>query len=199
MVDSPVVFRYPGDAPGSLFLRAAHPLLHPQGPRGPRRDPQHSTDHVARPVRTHPRAVPRPIRVRPRAAQFGDPIRARGMRRKETVDAVTDTGDDEQMRRRRVAFGFHVRDACATPSILSSADASHIGWPTMRAPRLSAAYSRVRLIAVCTSMAPSGARIIIAIEPMIPGPLLLLRWAEEHPELRHHRDRAGDARGNGHQ
>ena len=42
----------------------------------------------------------------------------------------------------------------------------------MRAPISSAAYSRVRLIAICTSMAASGARIIIAIEPMMPGPLL---------------------------
>ena len=45
----------------------------------------------------------------------------------------------------------------------------------MRAPRSSAAYSRVRLIAICTSMAPSGARINIAIEPMMPGPWLLSR------------------------
>src|SRR5258705_13603669 len=65
--------------------------------------------------------------------------------------------------------------SCAAPSILASADASHIGWPTMRAPRLSAADSRVRLIAVCTNMPPCGARIIIAIEPMRPGPLLLSR------------------------
>jgi hypothetical protein len=57
-----------------------------------------------------------------------------------------------------------------------SAEASHIGLPQMRAPRLSAAYSRVRLIAICTSMAANGARIIIRIEPTMPGPELLSRW-----------------------
>ena len=65
---------------------------------------------------------------------------------------------------------------CAAFSILVSAEASHIGWPAMRAPRSSAAYSRVRLIAICTSMAANGAKIIITIEPMMPGPLLLSRW-----------------------
>ena len=62
----------------------------------------------------------------------------------------------------------------------------------MRAPISSAAYSRVRLIAICTSMAASGARIIIAIEPMMPGPLLLAVAAEEHAELGDHRDRTGE-------
>ena len=69
----------------------------------------------------------------------------------------------------------------------------------MRAPRSSAAYSRVRLIAICTSMAAIGARIIIAIEPMMPGAVVVVAIAaEEHAELRQHRDRAGDRRGDGH-
>ena len=34
----------------------------------------------------------------------------------------------------------------------------------------------MRLIAICTSMAASGARIIMTTDPITPGPLLLLRW-----------------------
>src|SRR6476619_1494467 len=74
----------------------------------------------------------------------------------------------------------------------------------MRAPRSSAAYSRVRLIAICTSMAPSGARIISAIEPMMPGPLLLSRWPPKNmpncasieiaPAMVHQRGGDGDRR-----
>ena len=44
--------------------------------------------------------------------------------------------------------------ASAAREILTSAEASR---PLMRAPRLSAAYSRLRLIAICTTMAASGA------------------------------------------
>ena len=44
--------------------------------------------------------------------------------------------------------------------------------PLMRAPRLSAAYSRLRLIAICTTMAASGARMSMSTEPTMPRPLL---------------------------
>jgi hypothetical protein len=108
--------------------------------------------------------------------QFGDPVLGRRMGRKQTVDAVTrQRVDDEQMRGRWIAFSLHVRDLVRGVGDLDQRGHEHIGWPTMRVPRLSAAYSRVRLIAVCTDMAPNGARIIIAIEPMMPGPLLLSR------------------------
>ena len=52
---------------------------------------------------------------------------------------------------------------------------SGAGEPRIIAPILSAEYSRVRLIAICTSMAAIGARITMASVPMIPKPLLLLR------------------------
>ena len=65
---------------------------------------------------------------------------------------------------------------CAAFSIFDSAEASHIGWPAMRAPRSSAAYSRVRLIAICTSMAAKRRQDHHQrCEPMMPGPWLLSR------------------------
>jgi hypothetical protein len=45
----------------------------------------------------------------------------------------------------------------------------------MRAPRLSAAYSRVRLIGIWTIMAASGARMSMSTEPTTPRLLLLSR------------------------
>ncbi|MGZ7030019.1 MAG: hypothetical protein ACXVG9_11890, partial [Terriglobales bacterium] len=65
---------------------------------------------------------------------------------------------------RRIAFSLHL------PPVgdLDQRVHEHIGWPTMRAPRLSAAYSRVRLIA---------------------SALHGTEWREDH-----HRDRTGDAR-----
>ena len=62
----------------------------------------------------------------------------------------------------------------APRAILSRAEASHRGLPQISAPRLSAAYSRVRLIAICTSMAANGAMIIVASTPMTPKGLLRL-------------------------
>jgi hypothetical protein len=43
---------------------------------------------------------------------------------------------------------------------LAKAEASHSGWPDISAPMRSASYSRLRLIAICTSEAASGARIM---------------------------------------
>ena len=57
----------------------------------------------------------------------------------------------------------------AAPEIFRSADASASGRPLMRAPSSSAAYSRVRLIAICTSIAAIGATIIAAIAPIMPS------------------------------
>ncbi len=59
------------------------------------------------------------------------------------------------------------------PAILASAEASHIGLPQISAPSLSASYSREREIAICTMEAASGARIIMAMVPMMPKPLRL--------------------------
>src|SRR5499426_3971972 len=74
----------------------------------------------------------------------------------------------------RSAVGFSI--ACAASEIFASADASACGCPVVRAPSSSAAYSRVRLIAICTIMAAIGARITIASVPITPSPLLLSRW-----------------------
>ncbi|VCU08296.1 hypothetical protein RHODGE_RHODGE_01469 [Rhodoplanes serenus] len=63
----------------------------------------------------------------------------------------------------------------AALSILASAEASHTGRPQISAPRRSAAYSRVRLIAICTSMAAIGATITISSEPTMPSPPLFSR------------------------
>ena len=53
---------------------------------------------------------------------------------------------------------------CCVPACsLASAEASHCGWPQISAPMRSASYSRPRLIAICTSMAAIGARIIAAM------------------------------------
>src|SRR3546814_2033070 len=52
----------------------------------------------------------------------------------------------------------------ATPcASLCSAEASAIGTPEISAPARSAAYSRVRLIAIWTSIAAKGATITAAI------------------------------------
>lgn len=64
---------------------------------------------------------------------------------------------------------------CAAPfEIFASADASQRGFRHISAPRLSAAYSLVRLIAICTRAAAIGAIIIVAITPIIPRGLLRL-------------------------
>ena len=55
--------------------------------------------------------------------------------------------------------------ASAMCAILTSAVASASGRPLMRAPRLSAAYSRVRLIAIWTIIAAIGARTSISSDP----------------------------------
>src|SRR3546814_9342363 len=62
----------------------------------------------------------------------------------------------------------------AARSIFSSAEASHRGCPQISAPARSAAYSRVREIAICTRAAASGARIITRMAPKMPKGLLRL-------------------------
>ena len=53
---------------------------------------------------------------------------------------------------------------CCVPACsLASAEASQCGSPQISAPIRSASYSRPRLIAICTSMAAIGARIIAAM------------------------------------
>ena len=53
---------------------------------------------------------------------------------------------------------------CCVPACsLASAEASHSGWPEISAPMRSASYSRPRLIAIWTSAAASGARIMAAM------------------------------------
>src|SRR5688572_7306763 len=69
------------------------------------------------------------------------------------------------------AVGFSIW--CAALEIFASAEASAPGLPRIWAPIRSAAYSRVRLMAICTSMAAIGARITMASVPISPKPLLL--------------------------
>jgi hypothetical protein len=73
----------------------------------------------------------------------------------------------------RSASGLWMR--CARRGDLVSAEASHSGWPQISAPRRSAEYSRVRLIAICTRAAASGATIIATSTPTKPSGLLLSR------------------------
>ncbi len=68
----------------------------------------------------------------------------------------------------------------AAPEMRCRAEASQVGSPEISAPMRSAAYSRLRLIAICTSMAAMGARIMMAIEPMMPSGLL--RLSDEPPK-----------------
>jgi hypothetical protein len=72
----------------------------------------------------------------------------------------------------RSARSLRMRPAAL--AILRSAEDSHSGLPQISAPRRSAAYSRVRLIAICTSIAASGATIMATSTPMKPSGLLLL-------------------------
>ena len=73
----------------------------------------------------------------------------------------------------RSACGLWMR--CAAAAIFFRAEASHSGLPQISAPRRSAEYSRVRLIAICTSMAASGATITATSTPMSPSGLLFSR------------------------
>ena len=58
--------------------------------------------------------------------------------------------------------------AWAPRLILSSAEARAVGSPQISAPTRSASYSRLRLIAICTSPATSGARIAAAMPSTAP-------------------------------
>ena len=53
--------------------------------------------------------------------------------------------------------------------------------PAIWAPILSAEYSRVRLIAICTSMAANGAKITIAIVPIRPTLVVAMAAAKNRP------------------
>ena len=133
--------------------------------------------------------------------QRGDAVLGRRMGGEEVVHAgAGERIDDEQMRRRRdcvrrSTFGIarrRVRD-CA------SAEASAAGRPLISAPARSAEYSRVRLIAICTSIAASGATIAATSTPTMPsGIVVVAAAAEEEGEIGEHRDGAGDGRGDGH-
>ena len=72
----------------------------------------------------------------------------------------------------RSAAGLSI--CCAAASMRSSAEASHSGRPQISAPPRSASYSRAREIAICTSIAASGARIITSSTPTMPSGLLRL-------------------------
>ena len=74
-----------------------------------------------------------------------------------------------------------------------------IGSPQISAPTRSASYSRVRLIAICTSMAASGARMTAISTPTSrAGCRCRGRRRRRSAKLREHRDGAGDGRGDGH-
>jgi len=67
--------------------------------------------------------------------------------------------------------------------MLLSAAASAIGLPEISAPPRSAAYSRVRLIAICTSIAASGATMIISKVPNGPSGELRSRPPKKKAKL----------------
>ena len=83
----------------------------------------------------------------------------------------------------------------------ASAEASHSGLPEISAPMRSASYSRLRLIAICTSEAASGARIIAAMATIgihqRPA-VLVAAAAHQAAERRQHADRARQRGGDGH-
>ena len=79
------------------------------------------------------------------------------------------------MRGRRVALGVVVVDDLGRAGDLAERRGEQIGLPQISAPRRSAEYSRVRLIAICTSMAANGATIMAIRTPMKPSGLLLSR------------------------
>jgi hypothetical protein len=80
--------------------------------------------------------------------------------------------DDKERRGRRVSLSGIVWNFFRYARDFDERRSECAGRPLMRAPRLSAAYSRVRLIAICTIMAASGARMSMSIEPTMPRPLL---------------------------
>ena len=148
-------------------------------PHGPRRPPALPHGPAAAPER---RALPRRAAEAAQAhrarhlLERRDPVLGRRMGREQVVHAVAgERIDDEQVRGRRACarrVGFSI--CCAAPEILASAEASASGRPQMRAPSSSAAYSRVRLIAICTSMAAIGARITIAMVPITPSAVVVV-------------------------
>jgi hypothetical protein len=104
--------------------------------------------------------------------------------------------DDEHVRRRRVALGGIVVD----PRGEKPGSLQRVGQPVRVAADLGAdsvglVFARAE-IAICTSAAASGARIIIAISPIPAG--CRGGRAEEKREIGQHGNRAGEGRGHGH-
>ena len=112
---------------------------------------------AARRAASAARTRPRPHQLQPRDAV----LHVRVGREQLVHRAAEQRIDDEQMRRRRLLLGLAVGDLLRWRSCRrASAEASQSGWPQISAPMRSASYSRVREIAICTSMAAIGATII---------------------------------------
>jgi hypothetical protein len=128
-----------------------------------------------------PRTVtgPSQAHLRGELLQGGDAIFGRWMSREQIVHTLPRQGiDNEQMGSCRILFSWNILDLMRGFVDLGQRRSKGFGLPLMRAPILSAAYSRVRLIAICTSIAARGASTTITsvpIAPMPPWPLLS-RW-----------------------
>ena len=135
----------------------------PQGPRAMPADRRHRRGTARAPVE----AGLRPgclAHLACHLLQCRDAVLGRGMGREQIIHAMRrERIDDEEMRgRRRCALPSRSRSPCAAFEILASAEASASAGRKCARRRVSAAYSRVRLIAICTIMAASGATIIIS-------------------------------------
>src|SRR2546428_5701293 len=99
------------------------------------------------------------------------------MGREQVVHAVAGQRmEDEEMRGRRRALRGGVLDRLRGGGDLRQRRRKRVGPPGGAGAEFVGAYSRVRLIAICTIMAAIGARITIASVPTTPSPLLLSRW-----------------------
>src|ERR1700730_6949476 len=88
--------------------------------------------------------------------------------------------DDEEVRGRRRALRAGILDPLRGGGNLRQRRGERVrppggARPVVRGLSSSAAYSRVRLIAICAIMAAIGARITIASVPIAPRPPLLSR------------------------
>ena len=200
-------------------LAAAAVSRHDDGGHGAMRSFAHPTRlRVIPTVRARPRPAPRAAarivaagadgrrsalraHFRRKLLQRGDAVLGRRVRREQIVHALPrQRVDDEHVRGRRIALGFRVRDL-----MRGVVDLRQRG----REPHRLAADARAEIVGGVFAGAAdrhlhqhgaerrqdhhgdraddAGAVVVVAVA------------AEEHAELRQHRDRAGDRRGDGHQ
>ena len=132
------------------------PQLQPHGPRGaaplPRgaaQGPRRGADSLypSTVLRRHAYRIPRRA-AESSAIRFSDMDASRTDCRCLARQRI----DDKHMRHRWIRFALHVRDLKGASPIFASAEASQSARRLMRR-RVPAAYPRLRLIAICTSIA----------------------------------------------